>query len=101
MSDPIPWLILLPLLWGLLSFLLGVGRGGRLAIVCLVIQLALVALLVGQVVAEKDRYYAVGGWSAPLGIDLHVDGLASVMLLLTHVVILPLGIYARSYFSSV
>ncbi|SDX03420.1 complex I subunit 5 family protein [Nitrosomonas communis] len=99
MSDPIPWLILLPLLLGLLSFLLGAGRGDQVAVVCLVIQLALVALLVGQVVAEGGQYYAVGGWGAPLGIDLHVDGLASVMLLLTHVVILPLGMYARYYFS--
>jgi multicomponent Na+:H+ antiporter subunit D len=42
--------------------------------------------------------HVVGGWGAPLGIDLAVDGLSAAMLLLTQVVALPLAIYARSYF---
>ena len=100
MPDPIPWLILLPLTWASLAFLLGPGRGWRLAIVSLVIQLALTALLVTQIVADGSRIYAVGGWGAPLGIDLYVDGLTSIMLLLTQVVALPLIIYSRAYFAS-
>ena len=49
---------------------------------------------------EGARHYAVGGWGAPLGVDLYVDGLTGIMLLLTHVVALPLVVYARAYFSS-
>lgn len=100
MLDPVPWLILLPLTWASLAFLLGPGRGGRLAIVSLVIQLALTALLATQIVTDGPRIYAVGGWDAPLGIDLYVDGLTSIMLLLTQVVALPLIIYSRAYFTS-
>ena len=100
MSDPIPWLILLPLTWASLAFLLGPGRGGRLAVAGLVIQLALAVMLARQIVVDGARSYAVGGWGAPLGIDLYVDGLTSVMLLLTQVVVLPLIVYARAYFAS-
>ena len=100
MPDPIPWLILLPLTLASLSFLLGPGRGGLLAIASLVIQLALTAWLATQIVTDGSRIYAVGGWDAPLGIDLYVDGLTSIMLLLTQVVALPLIIYSRAYFAS-
>ena len=44
--------------------------------------------------------HQVGGWGAPLGIDLAVDGLSAAMLLLTQCVALPLAIYARSYFKT-
>lgn len=99
MLDPIPWLILLPLTWASLAFLLGPGRGGRLAMVALAIQLALAASLAMQIVADGSRIYNVGGWGAPLGIDLYVDGLTSIMLLLTQVVVLPLIVYSRAYFA--
>ncbi|MEQ1779026.1 MAG: proton-conducting transporter membrane subunit [Nitrosomonas sp.] len=100
MFDPVPWLILLPLVWGCLTFLTGVGRGGRLVLAGLIIQLVLTIILARQIVMEGARHYAVGGWGAPLGVDLYVDGLTGIMLLLTHVVALPLVVYARAYFSS-
>ena len=100
MLDPIPWLILLPLTWASLAFLLGPGRGGRLAMVALAIQLALTVSLAMQIVADGSRIYNVGGWGAPLGIDLYVDGLTSIMLLLTQVVVLPLIVYSRAYFAN-
>ena len=97
--DPLPWLILLPLAWAGLAFVLGPGRGGRLAILGLTGQLALALLLAAQLLDEGARVHAVGAWGAPLGIDLLADGLAAVMLLLTQVVALPLVIYARAYFA--
>ena len=54
-------------------------------------------MLAGQLLDTGARTHAVGGWGAPLGIDLHVDGLSAVMLLLTQVVALPLALYARAY----
>lgn len=99
--DPLPWLIVLPLAWAALAFLMGSGRGARLAIVALTAQLGLALVLAGQVMAEGPQTHAVGGWGAPLGIDLLADGLAVAMLLLTQAVGLPLAVYARAYFSEV
>ncbi len=99
--DPLPWLIVLPLAWASLAFLLGEGRGGRLAIAGLAAQLALALLLAVQIMAQGARVHTVGGWGAPLGIDLLADGLAAAMLLLTQAVALPLAVYARAYFSAV
>jgi multicomponent Na+:H+ antiporter subunit D len=98
--DPLPWLIVLPLLWGTLAFVLGPGRGGRLAIAAIALQCVLALLLAGQLLDDGTRVYAVGGWGAPLGIDLMADGLAAVMLLLTQAVALPLAVYARGYFAA-
>ncbi len=98
--DPLPWLIMLPLAWGTLAFVLGPGRGGRLAIAAIALQGLLVLQLAGQLLAGGARVHAVGGWGAPLGIDLLADGLAAVMLLLAQAVALPLAIYARGYFAA-
>jgi len=97
--DPLPWLILLPLAWAGLSFLLGPGRGARLALAGLSVQLALALLLAAQLLSGGAQIHAVGGWGAPLGIDLLADGLAAVMLLFTQAVALPLAAYARVYFA--
>jgi multicomponent Na+:H+ antiporter subunit D len=98
--DPLPWLIVLPLLWGTLAFVLGPGRGARLAIAAVALQSQLALQLAGQFVDSGERFYAVGGWGAPLGIDLMADGLAAVMLLMAQAVALPLAVYARSYFAA-
>ena len=46
--DPLPWLIVLPLAWAALAFLLGPGRGAWLAITGLAGQLVLAVLLAAQ-----------------------------------------------------
>lgn len=99
MFDPLPWLILLPLTWATLAFVQGPGHGSRLAVAGLALQVALAATLAQQIVTGGARVLAVGGWGAPLGIDLAVDGLSMVMLLLTQGVALPLAFYARAYFA--
>ena len=98
MRDPLIWLILLPLAWASLAFLLGQRRGAWLAIAGLGIQLWLAVDLVLKLLATGHvLLHAVGGWGAPLGIDLFVDGLSAAMLLLTQSVALLLAIYARDY----
>lgn len=94
----LPLLILLPLAWATLAFVLGGGRGSRLAIVAAAIQLALALVLCAAVASGGPLHHAAGGWGAPLGIDLVADGLAAAMLLLTQAVALPLFIFARGYF---
>lgn len=44
--------------------------------------------------------YSLGGWGAPLGIDLAVDGLALIMLLVTSVLVLILSLYSHWYFTN-
>lgn len=100
MNDPIPWLIVLPLAWASAAFLAGPGRGGRLALAALALQLGLALLLANRVAADGLRIHRVGGWEAPLGIELAADGLSAVMLLLTQAVALPLALYARAYFAA-
>ena len=101
MPDPLVWLVLLPLCWATLAFVFGPGRGAGLAIVGLFMQAWLAFDLAQQVTAGASALqHQAGGWGAPLGIDLAVDGLSAAMLLLTQVVALPLAIYARSYFKA-
>ncbi|HEY0488907.1 MAG TPA: proton-conducting transporter membrane subunit [Telluria sp.] len=98
MTDPLAWLILLPLLWASAAFLAGPGRGARLAIAALALQLVL-AMLAAREALDGSRGHAAGGWAAPLGIELAADGLAATMLLLTQAVVLTLAVYARAWFA--
>ncbi len=99
--DPLAWLILLPLFWAVGAFLLGPGRGARLAIAGVALQLWLAFDLAAKVGAGGTALkHAVGGWGAPLGIDLAADGLTVVMLLLAQFIALPLLVFARGYFAA-
>lgn len=61
---------------------------------------ATVALTVWQVLKEGVLVYPVGGWSAPLGIELRCDGFSVLMLGLTAVVGLATTVYSTVYFGS-
>ena len=93
----IPWLILLPLGWATLTWVAGARHGAALALVGVCAQ-ALVALALASEVASRGAFtHAVGGWGAPLGIELRVDGLSALLLLLTQVVTLPIVLYTRAW----
>ena len=101
MIDPLIWLILLPLAWATLAFLLGPGRGAWVAIGSLGAQLWLALDLAQRIgVGATALTHPVGSWGAPLGIDLAADGLSAAMLLLTQAIALPLAVYARFYFKA-
>ena len=100
MIDSLVWLLLLPLAWATLAFVLGPGRGAWLAIAGLAAQFALAVDLARKVAAGGVSAHVVGGWGAPLGIDLAADGLSAAMLLLTQGVALPLAIHARAHFKA-
>lgn len=98
MFDPLAGLIVVPLAWATLTFVLGPRRGAWTAIFALAAQFWLAFDLAQKVRAGGTALHAVGGWGAPLGIDLAVDGLSAAMLLLTQSIALPLAVYARTYF---
>jgi len=95
-----PWCviaILLPLTGALVCFL----WPRRSVPLGLLTALGIVACMTGlcwQVVEQGAQRYTIGGWGAPLGIDLYADGLSLLMLLMTAVVGLGIGIYSSGYF---
>ncbi|MHA1567836.1 MAG: complex I subunit 5 family protein [Alphaproteobacteria bacterium] len=97
-----PWgafLILLPLAGALTCFL----WPRRSVLLGLASALGIVACTVGlgwQLALQGAQHYAVGGWGAPLGIELYADGLSLLMLMIMAVVGLGISIYSRSYFES-
>ncbi len=89
--------VLLPLA-GAIACFLWPRRGVMLALVCALGTTLSVAGLSWLVVVEGAQRYTVGGWGAPLGIDLYVDGLSLLMLIVTSVVGVAISVYANGYF---
>lgn len=102
LSSGAPWmphLILIPLSAGILSFLFG-ERFRRILIAAAIggtwfslIRLALDLDHVGP------RRYPVGGWVAPLGIELRIDGFSLMMLGTTATVGSFISLYALGFFA--
>ncbi|WP_462330114.1 complex I subunit 5 family protein [Thiohalocapsa halophila] len=92
-------LLALPVLALLLAPLLG-ARGARLltlATLLLGLGLALAAAA-ALTAADAPLVYALGGWAAPLGVVLQLDGPAALMLLLTAFVLSAVGLHAARDF---
>ena len=95
-----PWgvmVILLPLAGALVCFLWP-RRANPLGLLAALGSVVCVTGLCWQVVEQGAQRYAVGGWGAPLGIDLYVDGLSLLMLVVTAVVGLGISVYSSGYF---
>ncbi|WP_404364736.1 complex I subunit 5 family protein [Marinobacter sp.] len=90
-------LLFTPLAWAVASLLLDFRLGRLVTWLGIVVQLA-VSLGLWLVVAEEGGFhYALGGWGAPLGIELRVDGLAVTFVLLTATVASACGCHAGAY----
>lgn len=59
---------------------------------------SVVVLLAVELVTHGPLEYRVGGWGAPLGIDLRADGLTLFMLLAAASTGLPITVYGLTYF---
>jgi multicomponent Na+:H+ antiporter subunit D len=94
-------LIVLPLALGVAAVLLGPRLAPRLALPGSAAMLVAAGWLVTQVWALGPRRMALGGWRAPLGIELHADGLSALMLAMTALVGALVSLYARHYFELV
>lgn len=96
------WLVLVifvPLIGGIVSFLWQ-KQIVNIALVTSVVTVVSVVILSWQVVTNGVQNYTLGGWNAPLGIELYVDGLSLLMLLITAIVGLAISVYASSYFKA-
>lgn len=96
----IPWggvLILLPLSGGIICFIW--PKWARATGLLTVFTSAIATVGLGYQILTHGVYrHAVGGWGAPLGIDLHADGLSLLMLVATSLVGLGVSIYSIGYF---
>ena len=90
-------LLFTPLAWAALSLLLDFRWGRRLSWLGMLIQVLVSLALWFAVVEGGGFFYALGGWEAPLGIALRVDGLAVTFVLLTAAVATACGLHAGVY----
>jgi len=95
--DWIVWIILIPLIGAMLCFMWP-RRGNLLGMISAIATVVVVVALYLQLLDQGVISYAVGGWRAPLGIDLYADGLSVLMLLMSALVGLGVSFYARDYF---
>ena len=96
----IPWailLIMLPLVGAMICFLLPTiaKRAGLVASYAVVLSVTGLGL---QIFDQGVYTHAVGGWGAPLGIDLYADGLSLLLLMATALVGLGVSVYSAGYF---
>jgi multicomponent Na+:H+ antiporter subunit D len=100
MSHAPVWLILAPLAAAIASLLAPGGRRGWLVWPTIGATLAAGAALAVAVASDGPIRYHVGGWAAPLGIDLYADGLSTFMLLTTTVVTAAVSVFALHFVAS-
>ncbi len=96
----VPWeviVILLPLGGALACFLLP-RRAVILGLASALGVVVCVAALGWQLLEQGAQRYTLGGWGAPLGIDLYADGLSLLMLVAAAVVGLGISVYSSGYF---
>ena len=95
MSIPLPVFVAVPLVT---AFLLPVfGKKGK-AVATLLANLATISLLVLAVASiGQSRVYEIGKWSIPLGINLVLDGLSSLLLLIISVVSAAAMLFSTRY----
>jgi multicomponent Na+:H+ antiporter subunit D len=93
------WVIALPLAAGPAVWLLR-RRTPLLAVVTSLAATIATIMLALQVWHHGVQQLSIGGWGAPLGIDLQADGLSVCMMLLTAIVGLGVSAYATAYFEA-
>ncbi|WP_259397205.1 complex I subunit 5 family protein [Shewanella sp. SG41-4] len=98
--EQVPWIvmpIIFPLIGSMVCFLFP-AKAKSLGLLTSLVILTCVIGLGWQLKALGPLRYPMGGWGAPLGIDLYADGLSLLMLLMAALVGLGISIYSSSYF---
>lgn len=96
-----PWLmaglLFTPLAWAVLTLLVNFNRGRLISWLGILVQVVVSLGLWAAVAGDGGFHYQLGGWPAPLGIELRVDGLAVTFVLLTALVAAACGWHASIY----
>ncbi len=91
-------LVVVPLAAAAVAFVVGPRSASWIALVTGALTTTLAAAMAWLVVTTGPVSYAIGGWGAPLGINLIADGTAAVFLVLVGVVGLAVTVFATGYF---
>lgn len=91
-------LIIAPLAGAALTFVTPRSIDKVVAVVTSLVITALSGMLLFRVASNSAFRYEMGGWGAPVGIDLVADGPAALFLLLTAIVGTAVTVYATAYF---
>ncbi len=75
-------------------------RAGFLGCVSTALTAGAMIGLLWQILQFGPQRYEIGGWGAPLGVDLYADGLSAVMLLAAALVGAGVTVYATGYFTN-
>jgi len=88
-------IVVVPLLAGALIVLLNHRKGAWLITLLTSIFLVFSSVQLIQMLGQADVItYTLGGWNAPLGIELRIDGLSALMVLILAASALLVSIYA-------
>ncbi|MBE0514519.1 proton-conducting transporter membrane subunit [Sulfurimonas sp.] len=96
MSLIIPSLLFIPLLFAILTYVFQ-KYAQMLGVLFVFLWLLLTLIASISVVYEGELLYNFGGFAPPLGISFRIDGLRSLMALLSAFILLICSIYARVY----
>jgi formate hydrogenlyase subunit 3/multisubunit Na+/H+ antiporter MnhD subunit len=94
----VAWSVVLPLAGAAVALVLGARAARWVGLATALSTLAANLGLARQVVAGGPFRHPVGGWGAPLGIDLLADGLSVLMILMTAAVGIGVTVHAFAYF---
>lgn len=93
--------LFVPVAGVLVAFSTGGRQVGRIAMLTIALDLAVIAVITSRFVATRTPLiYLLGGWSPPLGVALRADGLAVVMMGITAIVVAAVAMYARLDFTT-
>jgi multicomponent Na+:H+ antiporter subunit D len=97
MSGLLPAFVVIPLLTAFLLPLFGKKGKGAATVLANMVTISLLVLAVFVVATGRSGIYQVGKWSIPLGINLVLDGLSSLMLLVIGVVTAAAMLFSARY----
>jgi multicomponent Na+:H+ antiporter subunit D len=91
-------LVILPLCGSLIAYAFPNRMRRPVAVVVSALTLGAAAGIARTLWTQGPLRHDLGGWDAPIGIGLYVDGLGAVMLLLTAIVASAISLFAVSYY---
>jgi len=94
--DVLPLMVALPMAGGFLLPLVPKKRSLVTDVVAVALALAL-AVIALSLIGSPDRAYHMGGWTAPIGINLVLDGTSKLMLAVIAVVTFSVVLYCPTY----
>jgi multicomponent Na+:H+ antiporter subunit D len=90
--------VVIPLAGGLLAFMAGPAWRSAIAIIVSAATASAAVRTTIELWNHGPIRYGLGGWNAPLGIEMYVDGLGATMLLISATVGSAISLYAVGYF---